>query len=137
MAGVSRVHAYLMRAAGAERHIEKRREPGEMLLRLECRHGLLSLGVDAPHPLAALLEVRLQRQVERLLPIRPATDHQREIALLHVALAELSMEAAQNRPSLCDQQTPAGLPVEAMHELQLLELRVNRPQRLDDPETHT
>ena len=45
------------------------------------------------------------------------------------------MQVAQDGPPLGDEQTTAGLAVEPMHELELLELGMHRAQRFDHAET--
>jgi hypothetical protein len=58
------------------------------------------------------------------------------IALLHLVLAHQRMQRAQRRRLACNQQQPARIAIEAMHEFQALLIRARSAQRLDDAEAH-
>ena len=131
---MSCMHSNLVCAPGAEVHVEQRRELREMLDRLEGRGGLLAIGMNAYDALASLLQIRLERQIDGLGTEGPASADERVVALLHFAFAHCSVQFAKHRTPFRDQQAAAGIAIQPVHQIQFLQFRVTRPQRLDHAE---
>jgi hypothetical protein len=69
--------------------------------------------------------------------LAPATGNEREVTLFHLATAQLGVQIAQHRSALCDQEASAGLAIEPVDQLELLELWMYGPQRFDHAEADT
>jgi hypothetical protein len=121
----------LVRAAGTEIDIQQRRGLAELLDRLERRHCVLTFACTADHSFPPCFRLVLSGRSIVFVPNgqRPATSAG---SASPSALAQLRVQVAQDSSPLCDEQAAAGLTIEPMNELELLELRMRGAQCLDD-----
>src|SRR3954451_22783986 len=135
MAGMGKMHPYLMGATGKEADLEQ--------AGIAALLGYLDLGART-HPafahadpaLAAARYIFVQRfaDVERLALGHAFDDG--GVDLLNLAFAQLPMEFDQRAALLAEDQQAGGVPVKAMGELQKFRLRAAGAQRLDDAVAH-
>ena len=115
-----RMHADLVRAAGAQLHLEQRRKPAEELHDTEVADRRLAACVDFHRTLATDAQVRAQRRIDTLCAEFPLAADEHEIAFVEGVLAQQRMQRAQRRTLARHQQAATGVAVEAMHQLQRL-----------------
>jgi len=133
---VGRVHADLVRPAGEQAHLEQGRKVAEELHRAELADRLLAAGIHLHRAFAANAGIGAKRRIDALPAQFPLAPHQREVALVETlalactVLAQQGVQAAQHGALARDQQTAAGVPVEAMHQFQRL-IGPRRAQRFD------
>jgi hypothetical protein len=130
MADVREMHADLVRAPGEELGFQQAHvvaplaQAKDGLGFLACfRHG------DA---LAAVGGIALrQGQLHALLFVAKSPRHAHEVALVHVALAQLLVQRRERGAFLRHQEDTGSLAVQAMHELEETGIRPHGAQRLD------
>jgi hypothetical protein len=135
VAGVRGVHADLVRATGLEHHLEQGGDAAEELHGAKAAHRRLATLGDLHRAFATDARIGAQRHVDALVAQVPGALHQGEVALLEAVLAQQRMQAAQRAATLGDEQTAAGIAVQAVDQFQRF-LRPQGPQRLDHPEAH-
>jgi hypothetical protein len=134
MADVRCVHADLVCTAGVNVRLDQRCDPAEELHRTKDAQRGFAAALHHPHgALTADAMIDLERRLDTLLTELPAPLEERQISFLEAAFANQLMKRPERAPALCHQQTSAGVPVDAMHELELL-LRPKCPQGLDHSE---
>src|SRR6266403_1209100 len=127
--GAHRVAAHLARGGTA------RRRPAEELHRTELADRGFAGRARAHGTLASDPRIGAQWNVDALGTEFPLAPDEGEVALLETVRAQERVQAAQRARVARDQQAPAGIAVEAMHEFEGI-VRVQGAQCLDDPETH-
>ncbi len=113
----------------------QRRLLAEELHRLEHAGGLLAGGMRLHRSFSAHANIRAQRHVDAFLAELPLALHQREVAFLHLPLAQQRVQRAQRRGLARHQQQAAGIAIEAMHQLEIF-IGTRGAQRFDHAEAH-
>src|SRR5579859_510571 len=130
MAKVGQVHADLVRPAGEKLCLEQ----AEALAAAQAaQHRLGGLAVLRDRDVLALPRAALrEREPYTLALVAKAPGHSRQVALVHVAIAQHAMQLRQRGAPLRDEQHARRLAVEAMDEFQEACFGTHRAQRFDD-----
>jgi hypothetical protein len=114
------MHTDLVGAAGRDIHLHQSRDLAEELHRLEHAHRILAGGGDAHVPLSLAALIRRERCIDAFRAELPVARYERQVCLVHAALAYQRVQRDQRGPIARHAQTPARVAVEAMHELETL-----------------
>ncbi len=98
--------------------------------------GRLACGVHGHDAFASLELVLAQGGRHRAGATRPVSLHQRQVALVHAALAQQFMQVAQGAAFLGNDQAAGGVAIQTVHQLQHGSIGTCRPQGLDDTMAH-